>query len=287
MPRFMGYLFYGVTVAIETASAWVRWRVMFACFSLVLSDPTSHWLALIVGYGPLIWSVLNVAGLPGGGFATRRQLGARILSQRERDALNQALAQLPPATSAPKWVYALDVPVPSAFVVGQTLYLAHNLFASPYLAAIVGHELGHLNSSDGRFVLGLNRLVVPLFRAFSYGLAGEMSSTDPLVARHARKQAGCIRSLLILLLSFMGGGVGIWAMTPLWVRYWRAREYDADRYAAQLGQADVLAEFLELYAQPFDMAIPYFHGMVHPYTELRIDRLLAYQEHGYSASYPH
>lgn len=62
-------------------------------------------------------------------------------------------------------------------------------------------------------------------------------------------------------------------MTPLWLRYWRAREYDADRYAVQLDQGPLLQEYLELYAQPFDLVIPYFAAMTHPYTELRIDKL--------------
>jgi hypothetical protein len=62
----------------------------------------------------------------------------------------------------------------------------------------------------------------------------------------------------------MGGGIGVRLMTPLWLRYWRVREYDADHYAATLGQGPLLAEFLELYTQPFDLAIPYFDGMTHP-----------------------
>ena len=83
---------------------------------------------------------------------------------------------------------------------------------------------------------------------------------------------------MITLFALMGGGIGVRLMTPLWLRYWRAREFDADRYAAERGQAPVLAEFLEMYAQPFDLAIPYFRGMTHPYTELRIDKLLTYNQ---------
>lgn len=273
MKRPMGWLLYGLTVLLELAAAWLRWRVSFAFFSFFVSDQTSQQLALVVGYAPLIWSALNVLGLPGGGFATRRALGARVLSQREQNALQAALGQFPGTTPAPRWVYALDVPEPSAFVIGKALYIGHPLFQSPYLAGVVAHELGHLNSSDGRFVLGLNRLVIPIFHRMSVRLAGDTLHEDKLVARSARKEMGCVRSLLTLTFALMGGGIGVRLMTPLWLRYWRAREYDADRYAATLGQGPLLAEFLELYTQPFDLAIPYFDGMTHPYTELRIDKL--------------
>lgn len=273
MKRPIGYLLYGLTVLLELAAAWLRWRVSFAVFSAFVSDQTGHQLALVVGYAPLIWSALNVLGLPGGGFATRRSLGARVLSQREQTALQQALGQLPGTTPSPRWVYALDMPDLNAFVIGKALYIAQPLFYSPYLAGVVAHELGHLNSSDGRFVLGLNRLVIPFFHRLSVGLAGEAWSEDKLVARQARKDMGCLRSGFILLFGLMSGGIGVRLMTPLWLRYWRAREYDADRYAAQLGQGPLLQEYLELYAQPFDLAIPYFTGMTHPYTELRIDKL--------------
>jgi Zn-dependent protease with chaperone function len=196
---------------------------------------------------------------------------------------NSSWARRPTSSGAPRavsrdaagarWVYALDVPEPSAFVIGKALYLSHPLFQSPYLAGVVAHELGHLNSSDGRFVLGLNRLVIPVFHRMSVRLAGDTLHEDKLVARSARKEMGCVRSLLTLIFALMGGGIGVRLMTPLWLRYWRAREYDADRYAATLGQGPLLTEFLELYTQPFDLAIPYFDGMTHPYTELRIDKL--------------
>jgi Zn-dependent protease with chaperone function len=93
---------------------------------------------------------------------------------------------------------------------------------------------------------------------------------------HSRKEMGCVQSLLTLMFALMGGGMRVCLITPLWLRSWRAREYDADRYAAQLGRGPLLAKFLELYTQPFDLVIPYFAGMTHPYTELRIDKLELY-----------
>ncbi len=65
---------------------------------------------------------------------------------------------------------------------------------------------------------------------------------------------------------------------PLWGRYWRGREYAADQYAAELGQADELADFLEIHALINDHPDPVHlaHRTPHPPTELRIDRLRNY-----------
>lgn len=64
------------------------------------------------------------------------------------------------------------------------------------------------------------------------------------------------------------------------VRYRPAKEWfccprQADAYAAQLGQADELADFLETHALIHDYPIPYIWltEHTHPPTELRIDKL--------------
>lgn len=64
-------------------------------------------------------------------------------------------------------------------------------------------------------------------------------------------------------------------MRPLWGKYWREREYVADEYAAMLGQADELADFLEIHGLIHDHPIPFIWltEHTHPPTELRIDRL--------------
>lgn len=278
MKRVSGIALLVTTLLLEVVVAAIRYRVMFSVFALLLADPTSHVLANLVGFGPLVWAVFNALGLPGGGFQTCRRLGARELSQRERDAFSHALAQMPPQTPAPRWIYALDLPIEQGMVVGSALYLTRPALQSTYLPALLAHELGHLNSSDGRYILALNRLTLPFFQRLAGGLAGDMANPDPMIARQARKEVGCIRSLLILILAALGGGFGTRVLNGLWVRYWRAREYDADRYAAELGQAEALADFLEVHAQPFDIAVPFLEGMTHDYTELRIDRLDQYIE---------
>jgi Zn-dependent protease with chaperone function len=80
-----------------------------------------------------------------------------------------------------------------------------------------------------------------------------------------------------ILALLRGGGIGLYATGPLWGRYWRAREYNADQYAARLGQADELSDFLEVHALLHDQPLPFIWltEHTHPPTELRIDRLRA------------
>jgi Zn-dependent protease with chaperone function len=71
------------------------------------------------------------------------------------------------------------------------------------------------------------------------------------------------------------GGFGLWLTSPAWGAYWRKREYKADQYAAHLGQADELADFLEVHALIHDQPVPFIWltEHTHPPTELRIDKL--------------
>jgi Zn-dependent protease with chaperone function len=72
-----------------------------------------------------------------------------------------------------------------------------------------------------------------------------------------------------------GGKVGLRITGPAWGTYWRQREYKADLYAAKLGQADELADFLEIHALIHDHPLPFIWltEHTHPPTELRIDKL--------------
>ena len=60
-----------------------------------------------------------------------------------------------------------------------------------------------------------------------------------------------------------------------WAAYWRAREFEADKYAAGLGQSQELARFLDTNALVHDLPVPFMwmSEQSHPATEHRIDRL--------------
>ncbi len=248
---------------------------MFALFGLdgigLLSDvEVERWYdgliqvvlvsAGVIAVLPVALSVLTLWGLRGGFGLTAKELDARPPSNREwqviADAVQRVLAEAPAGTIGPERWLVLDKVDLNAAAMGRALYIHRALIHSEYLDAVIAHELGHLNNGDGRLILALRRLVPPPFSFLTF--AGN----------------GC----LPLLLMLCGGGFGLLLTTPWWNRYWREREYLADRFAYECGQANGLIELLELY-QFFDVAVPFgFLWRSHPHNEERIDRLLGYLE---------
>lgn len=263
------------------------WEVVYS-YTFVIEDPFQLIAVyyneytvpvLLLAAFPLVLSILSATVLPGGSLLTRFALGARTASKREREAIQAALSQigakinLSHIKSPSNW-FVIDSPTPNAYVVGTTLYVTRELLRNDHLTAVVAHELGHINSYDGRMVMALRRLVIPpvhylsqLIRQPAPGNMVMIVAPDPLQAYIQITQVW----LFSLFLSLVGGGFGLWALSPLWIWYWRKREYNADEFAAYLGFGSELIEYLEEY-QFFDVATPYFLSS-HPYTELRIDRL--------------
>lgn len=254
-------------------------RPNFLDYSIVSEIPQiAFWLAVL----PLLLSVASII-LPGGETVTKWAMGARRPSQREQAYFRQALSVInarnqnePVVILAHNW-FVVDNVTLTAFVVGTTLYVTREMLKSSYLPAVLAHELGHINSWDGRLTLILRRLIFPPFhwlaQATQQPAPGTLIvvGTDPLSTYYYAARVW----LLSLALSILGGGFGLWLLSPLWTYFWQHREYIADRYASRLGFAAQLEEFLEQH-QHFDAAVPYYLSS-HPYTELRIDYLQAYQ----------
>jgi Zn-dependent protease with chaperone function len=80
--------------------------------------------------------------------------------------------------------------------------------------------------------------------------------------------------LLNLFLAAAGGGMGLLLLNMPWIWFWRERDYHADAFAAMLGQAQPLIDYLDKH-QGFDVATPYYMSP-QPYAELRIDELMRY-----------
>lgn len=213
------------------------------------------WIVLSVP----IWSLLGAAGVWGGGWWWRVQVGGRAPSERERAAYEDAIAALAEAAedelALPSSWFVVDEELPQACVTGSSLCLSRPLLESESLEAVIAHELGHIRSADGRLTAALNRLIL---------LPGAEREPKPRPF-----------SFIRLLLRLARGGLGIRLLSPLWGNYWRAREYRADAYAVSLGQGDELAAFLQSNALPFDRPVPFliFTEQTHPPTELRIDRI--------------
>jgi len=244
-------------------------------------------VVISVSWGPLIWSWLNLIGLRGGAFYTPWAMGARKPSEREREAYSQALtliqANTQQALLAPTSWFVLDKLELEAFTIGTTVYLTRQLLKPHHgsdLIALLSHELGHTNSIDGRLVLALRRLVIPPMYLLSYAVgqaAPGMVSLACATASAGNYAAAITTWVLNALLAAGGGGLGIQLLFPLWIGYFRQREYEADDFAAHIGFAHPLIDHLEK-NEHFDFAVPYLMSP-QPYIELRIDRLLSFVKH--------
>ncbi len=131
--------------------------------------------------------------------------------------------------------------------------------------------------ADGRLTAALNRLVI---HAPPKPAEREQAKQRTLILSDDRAllTVTILGSLLWVLrktIVFAKGGLGLRVTAPFWGSHWREREYTADRFAAGLGEADELADFLEVHALMHDHPVPFvwLTEHTHPPTELRIDKL--------------
>jgi Zn-dependent protease with chaperone function len=229
---------------------------------------------------PTAWSVFALLTPLGGGWWWAQNMGGRNPSERERTAYRDALDLLEAHSTTPLrlpslW-FVIDEPQPDAAVCGNTLMLSRGLLESEYLAAVIAHELGHLATSDGKLTAAINRLIinlVPRRRKEGESTRTILVSGDRLLLTITLFGAGVWA--LRHIIRFAQGGFGLRITGPFWGSYWREREYLADQHAASLGQADELADFLEMHALINDHPVPFIWltEHTHPPTELRIDKL--------------
>jgi Zn-dependent protease with chaperone function len=249
-------LLYAITFALQWVSATARFAVAFPALWLALdlsghSTAPTEVLALLMALGPLVLSLATLV-LPTGSWLWRLEVGGRAPSGRERliyeDALC-ALKEADPALRPPRRWFVLDEPRVNAGAYADTLMVTRGLLESGYLEPVLAHELGHLNSSDARVTSALRRM-----------------TTRP-------------RARLPFPLRTMGllfsGAAAMWVVRVPWAAYWRSREFEADAYAARLGQGQAAAQFLEAEGLEQDLPVPFawLSEHSHPPTEHRIDRL--------------
>jgi Zn-dependent protease with chaperone function len=222
-------------------------------------------IALTLGFAPLAVSLLClvcpwlVAPIDGRWWEIAS--GGRPPTEDERDAFAEALAELQevdPGLRPPRHWFVAEEPTHNAAAYASSLRLDRGLLESPYAAAVIAHELGHLHSSDAHLTSALNLLLLKPMNT---------PQTRPLGS-----------------LPFRGwwwlasGAAVMWLTGNAWEMYWRSREFAADQYAARLGQGLALARSLRQDSLPYEHAIPRmrFSRASHPYTKPRIERLTAH-----------
>ena len=249
-------MLYTATFALQLPCAAIRGFVVYpilwtACKLIGLPTGQLDLIASIIAYGPLALSLATLI-LPLDGWWWEQQAGGRPPSQRERLIYDDAITQLKhadPYLREPRRWFLIDKEEESAAAYADTLMVSRGLLDSGYLEAVLAHELGHLNSSDGRLTAALYRLTTP--------------------------PRGHVHRGLKTISFLASGAAGMWPLRAAWGAYWRGREHHADNYAAKLGQAENLGDFLDQRRALIDLPIPFIwlteHS--HPPTEHRIDRL--------------
>jgi len=285
LPSIPTLALYAATLVAEVPVIFTRMLLTLAVAALVLlikgESPGGAESLMELALIPTGWSILALITPFGGGWWWGQNMGGRDPSERERAAYHDAVQLLQVHASQPLrlpslW-FVVDEPQPDAAVCGNTLMLSRGLLENEYLPAVLAHELGHLATSDGKLTAAINRLVI-----------------NPLPKTRERQRrereiilVGDDRLLLTItlfgaalwslrrIIHFAQGGLGLRVTAPAWSAYWREREYTADQHAAALGQAEELADFLEVHALIHDHPVPFIWltEHTHPPAELRIDRL--------------
>jgi Zn-dependent protease with chaperone function len=298
-----GLLLYLCTLLLELLSVTCRFLLVAVPMALVGSTELAIVVGTLLAVAPVFYSLLVVNGIPSGHFFLRWTLRARRPTVQERRAISGAFCELLPASAPrPRHIFVLDKAGLNAFVSGTTLYVYRDLIRSRFLNAVLAHELGHLYSPDGRLALALRALVLPGAFGLAHMLLLLLAALQRVIVWLLNR---LIRLFALYILVdvlqfvvrvFLGilprtfiiiamGGIGPRLLDAPWQRHFILREYDADAYAARLGQRARLIEFFLLYGLD-DLSIPWSERPTHPSTRDRIDHLLRSPGMGQPAGAP-
>ncbi len=286
LPSIPTLALYAATILTELPVIFARMCITFAVAAIVLLTRGESMVAAerYVEFAviPTLWSIFALITPLGGGWWWLNNMGGREPSERERTAYNDAIQLLQAHAVTPlrlpgMW-FVTDEPQPDAAVCGSTLMLSRGLLESEYLPAVLAHELGHLATSDGKLTAAINRLII---NPFPKAREKQRRERSPMMIVPDSKLLLTITLFgsglwaVRWVVRFARGGFGLMLLVPFWGSYWREREYIADQYAASLGQAEELADFLEVHALMHDHPVPFIWltEHTHPPTELRIDQL--------------
>jgi Zn-dependent protease with chaperone function len=264
-----GILLYAVTLAGQVLAAIARGWITVVVLGIL--GVITGWLipieaiALVVAFAPLAVSLLSVLCppliAPIDGRWWEMSSGGRAPEPDEREAFEHAFSELQdadPTLRPPRHWFVAEEPSRNAAAYASSLSVNRGLLESPYAAAVIAHEMGHLRTGDAHLTSALNLLLIKPMQT---------PEIHPLWSLPLRG-----------LLWVASGQAVMWLTANTWEMYWRSREFAADEYAARLGQAHQLAQSLTHEALPHERPIRNmrFSRATHPYTKPRIARLNAY-----------
>ena len=273
---------YAMTAALELPVILARYMAIYVVAAIAMratghsTTDAGEWAKLAVL--PALWSVAALGKPAGGGWWWQQQLGGREPTEQEHLAYRAAMEELEADSTrllpAPKRWFVLEESEPDAAVCGDTLMLTRGLLESPHLAAVLAHQLGHLQGIDARLTAALKRLVIGRAGERA-GTKGEQQTTSPTPAP-ASKQS-LTRWAIRMTIELLRGGLALRVTSIGWGQVWREQEYAADRFAASIGRGEELADFLQTQTLKHDHPIPlvWLTDHTHPPTALRIEALRA------------
>jgi Zn-dependent protease with chaperone function len=244
---FALYLFFlAVEVFLGGGARWLMTRGAIVWIELVV--PLGGWVAVVpwvVALRRPVWSAAALARVGGHGDERLDPDVVHRPDREERQRLFGAMADLwtyDVSIPMPERVAIVEFPIAGAMVRRDTLFLTTAAMRSPTLAALLGHELSHLRSSDPWLGVAVGRL-------------GKGADPYPEIQLEYMRGAWKLLGLLCLpghwAIRLARGGMGERMLSSRWTAYKLARELTADAYAASLGQAELTCRYLRS-VQPVD-----------------------------------
>ncbi len=252
---------------------------------------------IVVGYAPIIFSLAAYLGYGSGHTLTRYALGAREPSTRENEQIYEMRKAILEGAGHKEMkgfsgIFIIDSPIEYLYLIGTTLYISSGSLRSQHFQVLLAHETGHADNEDGAMILALRRLVFPLSYIFIANVrdfstarpnSREIVAERPNVPTNIPDLSGLdsqpatvffsiVNSVLFFILSFAGGGLGVWITSGLWAKYFRERDYLADKTVVELSMKDELIDYLEQ-KRFYDTSVPFMQNW-QPANEQRIDWLL-------------
>lgn len=144
----------------------------------------------------------------------------------------------------------MNDPNPNAFAVGRkTICVTEGLFELPdeMIEGILAHEFAHLalHHTDIQLLIGGGNFLVTYFILMLQVMASIMNAVAAILTfNRSTRNAGCFFSIFSLLCA---GAVWLWTKFCMLFLMWssRANEYEADKYAFEIGLGYELAEALD------------------------------------------
>ncbi|MBQ8414836.1 MAG: M48 family metalloprotease [Clostridia bacterium] len=195
---------------------------------------------------------------------------------------NRALAKSPGLSKVIHLKVMYD-PVPNAFALGRrTICITEGLFdlTDDMIEGIIAHEIGHLacHHTVIQLLIGGGNFIITFILMLVKGIAALLTGIGALFSFSRDKTAsgcGCIMSIVGLISS---GIIWLWTKFCMLFLMWssRANEYDADKYAMEIGFGYELASALDTIGTgvPQNSLIKALYSS-HPETHDRIGKLQA------------